>query len=593
MKSKLLRSRINLKNMGFQGKLFISDIFILLLFLFLAVTLNYRNTTTNMRNEAIYSANQTLQQTAAYIGYKANAIKNIIDIVSYDDTIQEVISTNSAYYRKDIGNWIIQTSKVRNILYNTYTTPDISSIHLYMKDGPAAIEESDEFHRMSSAEKANWYTALQNSSSLYIWFPIEESDNNKSYLSFIKKIANAGRINDFIGIISAEVPQSVFQEIAKQASTTPDTDVLIFNSYNQLIAQYGESTYSIETILDAFNTENIQSNRPVQQIYLDDVSYIAGMQGIEGTDWSVVLLTPMDDVLGSATLYRNQMYKTSLLLFVFGIPIILLISHSITSRLRILEQEMREVAQGKLDPIKEDNANDEIGKLTHTFNYTITQISSLMKEQYRLGQEIKSLELNVLQSQINPHFLYNTLDLINWLGLYNNVPDVVKASTALASFYKLSLGHGEKIVTLENEINHAAVYVEIQNMRFGNRIILNNQISEELYKFKMLKITLQPLIENAIQHGIRERDDETGTITLSASLKSGIITISVSDDGVGMSPDVLCKILDESEEKKKEYGVKNINKRIKLNYGNDYGLSYQSEQGVGTTVYIRFPAQSE
>lgn len=593
MKSKLLRSRINLKNMGFQGKLFISDIFILLLFLFLAVTLNYRNTTTNMRNEAIYSANQTLQQTAAYIGYKANAIKNIIDIVSYDDTIQEVISTNSAYYRKDIGNWIIQTSKVRNILYNTYTTPDISSIHLYMKDGPAAIEESDEFHRMSSAEKANWYTALQNSSSLYIWFPIEESDNNKSYLSFIKKIANAGRINDFIGIISAEVPQSVFQEIAKQASTTPDTDVLIFNSYNQLIAQYGESTYSIETILDAFNTENIQSNRPVQQIYLDDVSYIAGMQGIEGTDWSVVLLTPMDDVLGSATLYRNQMYKTSLLLFVFGIPIILLISHSITSRLRILEQEMREVAQGKLDPIKEDNANDEIGKLTHTFNYTITQISSLMKEQYRLGQEIKSLELNVLQSQINPHFLYNTLDLINWLGLYNNVPDVVKASTALASFYKLSLGHGEKIVTLENEINHAAVYVEIQNMRFGNRIILNNQISEELYKFKMLKITLQPLIENAIQHGIRERDDETGTITLSASLKSGIITIFVSDDGVGMSPDVLCKILDESEEKKKEYGVKNINKRIKLNYGNDYGLSYQSEQGVGTTVYIRFPAQSE
>lgn len=593
MKSKFLQSRIHLKNMGFQGKLFLSDIFILLLFLFLAVTLNYRNTTTNMRSEAIYSANQTLRQTAAYIGYKANAIKNIIDIVSYDDTIQEVISTNSAYYRKDIGNWIIQTSKVRNILYNTYTTPDISSIHLYMKDGPAAIEESEEFHRMSSAEKANWYTVLQNSSTQYIWFPIEENDNNKSYLSFIKKIANADRINDFIGIISAEIPLSVFQEIAKQASTTPDTDVLIFNSYNQLIAQYGSNTYSIVDILNAFGIGDIQSSHPAQQIYLDDVSYIAGMQSITGTDWSVVLLTPMNDILGSATLYRNQMYKTSLLLFIFGIPIILLISHSITSRLRILEQEMREVAQGKLDPITEDNANDEIGKLTHTFNYTITQISSLMKEQYRLGQEIKSLELNVLQSQINPHFLYNTLDLINWLGLYNNVPDVVKASTALASFYKLSLGDGEKIVTLENEINHAAVYVEIQNMRFGNRIILNNQISEDLYKFKMLKITLQPLVENAIQHGIRERDDETGSITLSASLESGIITITVSDDGIGMSPDILLGILDESEEKKKEYGVKNINKRIKLNYGNEYGLSYQSEQGVGTTVYIRFPAQSE
>lgn len=579
--------------MGFQVKLFISNTLILLLFLFLAVTFNYRNTTINIRNEAIYSANQTLQQTAAYIGYKANSIKNIIDIISYDDTIQDVISTSSAYYRKDIGNWIIQTSTVRNILYNTYTTPDIKTIHLYMKEGPAAIEESDDFQRLSSAEKANWYTILQNSDSTYIWFPIVESDNNESYLSFIKKIANADKINDFIGIISAEIPLSVFQEIAKQASTTPDTEVLIFNGYNQLIAQYGKNNYPIETILNAFHVENIQSNLPVQQIYLDDVSYIAGMQSIEGTDWGVILLTPMDDILSSATLYRNQMYNTSLILLIFGIPLILLISYSITSRLRILEQKMRAVAQGKFDPIEEDNLNDEIGKLTHTFNYTITQISHLMEKQYLLGQEIKSLELNVLQSQINPHFLYNTLDLINWLGLYNNVPDVVKASTALASFYKLSLGHGEKIVTLENEINHASVYVEIQNMRFGNRITLNNRIPETFYKFKMLKITLQPLVENAIQHGIRERDDETGTITLSGSLESGIVTLTVSDNGIGMSPAVLDEILNENEDKKDEYGIKNINKRIKLHYGNHYGLSYQSEQGAGTTVYIKFPAQTE
>ena len=208
MKLKLFLSRIRLKSMGFQVKLFISNTLILLLFLFLAVTFNYRNTTINIQNEAIYSANQTLQQTAAYIGYKANAIKNIIDIISYDDTIQDVISTSSAYYRKDIGNWIIQTSTVRNILYNTYTTPDIKTIHLYMKEGPAAIEESDDFQRMSSAEKANWYTVLQNSDTTYIWFPIEESDNSASSLSFIKKIANADKINDFIGIISAEIPLS-------------------------------------------------------------------------------------------------------------------------------------------------------------------------------------------------------------------------------------------------------------------------------------------------------------------------------------------------------------------------------------------------
>ena len=130
-------------------------------------------------------------------------------------------------------------------------------------------------------------------------------------------------------------------------------------------------------------------------------------------------------------------------------------------------------------------------------------------------------------------------------------------------------------------------------MRFGNRITLDNQIPRKFHKFKMLKITLQPLVENAIQHGIRERDDETGTITLAGSLASGIVTLTVSDNGIGMSPAVLDEILKETEDKKEEYGIKNINKRIKLHYGNDYGLSYESEQDRGTTVYIKFPVQTE
>ena len=221
----------------------------------------------------------------------------------------------------------------------------------------------------------------------------------------------------------------------------------------------------------------------------------------------------------------------------------------------------------------------------------IKKIIELIDEQYRSGQQVKQAELKALQAQINPHFLYNTLDLIKWKSIEHEVPDIESIVYALAKFYKLSLNKGKDIVSIEDEIAHVKVYVEIQNQRFENGISLQVDVDRKLFNYSILKIILQPIVENSILHGILEKDSRCGTIKITGSLNNGIITFFVEDDGVGMSEEKVRQLfLDGYSNQNNGYGVRNINDRIKLHYGSQYGISFKSILGQGTMVKITIPA---
>lgn len=197
-----------------------------------------------------------------------------------------------------------------------------------------------------------------------------------------------------------------------------------------------------------------------------------------------------------------------------------------------------------------------------------------------------------MQSQINPHFLYNTLDMINWLSLKNSTGEVNSAVRALANFYRLSLSGGKDIVTIADELKHVSYYLQIQNIRFGDKIKSVIDVDKDVLEYSIPKITLQPIVENAIHHGILEKPDKTGVITVKGRKIENTIIITVSDDGIGIPEENLKSImLYESLSKTgSSYGIKNINERIKLIYGNDYGLNCTSVYGKGTTVEIRLAA---
>jgi two-component system sensor histidine kinase YesM len=218
-------------------------------------------------------------------------------------------------------------------------------------------------------------------------------------------------------------------------------------------------------------------------------------------------------------------------------------------------------------------------------------MTQLIKEQYKSGQELKNSELKSLQAQINPHFLYNTLDMINWYAWNNSGQEIIAIVEDLAKFYKLSLSKGKDIISINDELAHISCYFQIQNMRFNN-LSLVVQVPQEVRRYSILKITLQPIIENAILHGILCKESKSGCITITGTLQDNIIELIVSDDGIGMDEEKLERLQrgEVGASSENGYGLVNINKRIHLHYGEEFGLEFSSTFGGGTCVKVRIPA---
>jgi two-component system sensor histidine kinase YesM len=220
----------------------------------------------------------------------------------------------------------------------------------------------------------------------------------------------------------------------------------------------------------------------------------------------------------------------------------------------------------------------------------VKRLDMLLEERYQFGMEIKSLEIKMLQSQINPHFLYNSLNIINNLGLKNNIPEVSMTVDALAKFYSLSLSKGKDTISIASEIEIVRAYMTIQNMRFGDCAEFIVNVPQNLMEYKTPKLILQPIVENALWHGILESESRKGTIKLDVKLDDGDILFIVEDDGKGMTQEKLQESLQEDlSDVQHGYGTKNINDRLTIMYGDKYGLSYKSDLGKGTIAYIRIP----
>ncbi len=267
-------------------------------------------------------------------------------------------------------------------------------------------------------------------------------------------------------------------------------------------------------------------------------------------------------------------------------------SKSLYRPMDLIIKKMEEVSTGNLNVrISEEWKGKDFRQLSNGFNIMISQINLLMDKIKKEQEEIKQIELNKLQSQIQPHFLYNTLECIHWQALSDGNRIVSRMVKALANYYRLSLSKGRDLVTLSEELSNIENYLIIQNARYSDIIQLQIDVQDNIMKILIPKITLQPLIENSIYHGIRVKERIKGKIIITAYEEENKIIISVIDDGIGMKEEQISNInksisqLDES----KGYGIKNVNKRIEIMFGIEYGLVYKQNKYGGTTVDIILP----
>ena len=268
-------------------------------------------------------------------------------------------------------------------------------------------------------------------------------------------------------------------------------------------------------------------------------------------------------------------------------------ARSITSRISDLAKQMAEGRKGTPISMPAPSVHDEVGELIETYNYMTGRMNQLMEKQKETAEELRIAEFKSLQAQINPHFLYNTMDMINWMALKGQTIEISNAVQQLAKFYKLTLSHKSNFMSLEEELEHVSIYVELQNMRFMNAIEFVVDIPDEMMGYSIPKLTLQPIVENAILHGIREKEEKSGSIVITGWREGEDYILLVSDDGVGISQQRLPEILvgqKNNNSRGTNIAVYNIHKRLEILYGVGYGLQYSSIKGQGTEVRIKIPA---
>lgn len=594
-----------LAGVGIRYKLFLVFLALVLAPFLVYTTLTIRQSSQNAEVAGRYSARQVLFQARQFIESRIEAVSRTLTFVRLDPRVSALCAADPALYRADLSRWNADATALRlTVLTFGQSNPDLAGFALYMDRGLAAFTPNPEFQRLDDHRRDEWYREASRGGANLRWFGGRYFPglDDPPRLHAVARVTDDLDLSRTVGFVRVDVPRRIIEEILDQAQFSASSAAFLLDEDGEPIALSARARGSDRPLLPAAHAAFPAGGAPdgeARTLAVDGRRYLADAARVAHTGWRLVLLVPYEDIDAFGKGVRRKMLVALAVILPLMLPLAFWVASTSTRRIARLIAGVREFERGNLALRLPGEGGDEIGELTGDLNRMASRIAWLLEERYRLGQETKSSEMRALQAQINPHFLYNTLDLVNCLALRGDASAVGAAVEALSRFFRLSLSGGAETVTLAQELAHVETYVRIQNMRFDDGIALSVDVPEELRRLPILKIVLQPLVENAILHGIRERESGRGVITVRArreaeeegGVDAGVLAVDVEDDGVGMEPGRLAELRQGVKPAEGHgYGVRNIDRRLKIRYGLPYGLTFESERGRGTRVTLRLPA---
>ncbi|WP_069998588.1 cache domain-containing sensor histidine kinase [Cellulosilyticum sp. I15G10I2] len=403
-------------------------------------------------------------------------------------------------------------------------------------------------------------------------------------MSIHQPIYDVYHINKYRGFMYISILEETLCQYYSSDSSKYPLEIFIVNEKGEIISHPNKE--KIATI-----SNFIKDTKDTSELRVIDDQIVLSSY-IKGWDWYVVGTIPQDLFYKD----RQALVITIGLLLMMMITISIIISFSISEMLlkpfKCLIESMSIVSEGDFKVrLNLDTSGEDFKKVSLGFNTMVKKINELIQEVYKEQKQINEIELKVLREQINPHFLYNTLDCIHWQALMNGQKDISNTVKALATFYRKSLNRGEDLVPLKDELEHINNYSIIQNFRYSNILKVIVDVPDIFLETLLPKITLQPLIENSIYHGLKNKKDGDGIITISAYAHDTRLVIEVKDNGKVMSEETINSINQciMAEDKDFGYGIRNVHKRIQLSFGEGYGLKYYANEQAGVIVCIEVP----
>lgn len=474
-----------------------------------------------------------------------------------------------------------------------------------MKQGVEGINlmRNDSQYIASSYEGERWYQIIDSSGDKlteckalvsgngFTFTTRKREDTNDNIILYARRFMNLNLKGKDLGIIVINIKSNIFDNFLSHITKSSIGKIYIINNENTIL--YSGEKININRKIN--NVENIalsSLDRPAGSDLLfseDGSKNLVTYKKSDKTGWTVISMISWNSLVMNLDKMRDTIIIIGLILIAVSSLVAYFISFKITNPLKMLSAQMEKVREGNFDEVRINTVpGGEIGQLTSAFIEMVVDIQGLISQVMEEQKLKRHAEFKALQSQINPHFLNNTLSSLIWMVLSDRKQESVDIISSLANLMKNSFEDDHEIIPVKRELEHLMNYVEIQRIRYKSKLHVRFDIDESALDYLMPKFLLQPLVENSILHGISLKKSG-GIIKIVAKKKDNALVFKVIDNGMGMSLKTLRTILDSNPVDKKSYGVYNVNNRVKLHYGEMYGLNFSSKPAKGTLVVLCIP----
>ena len=511
-----------------------------------------------------------LQQSVSSMDRTLDGYNSLSDYIAFDRTLAEAFSME---YGTPYEQYEQLTQKVDPILRSSsYFHGGMQRITIYTDNG--MVKHDTTVAPVSEIEETDWYQKTLEHPGLN-WF-----------VNYPEKTLFSARKLAFSG--AREGVNILYMDVDYQKLFTPYAETLISECGLYITDQEGKLVFEESRFSGKNQNYDLTYSEFLEQRDRGSADYTILCEQSNTTGWTVWLYQPVG-LAGESMRPIGVMAGVTILICIFAAVLAYFITSGMVSgRIERLTCLMQEVQEGSMDMQVGSDDRDEIGMLYRGFGSMMKRIRTLINEVYLGKITQKEAELKALQAQINPHFLYNTLSLINWKALAAGEEDISRMTLAMSTFYRTALNRGRNVLQVEAELSNTRAYLEIQSMLHDGDFDYEIEVQPEILQCESLNLILQPLVENAIHHGIEEKTDGRGKISVRGWKEDNCVWFMVEDNGVGMEQKVADKILTMES---KGYGVRNVDERIRLCYGEKYAMKVESVVGKGTKMTIHFPAK--
>lgn len=567
--NRLKRFFLNLK---FRYKIILTYFLVSIIPIIILGLFCYQQTKNLLLDQERENLRKSFSEAVIGIENSANVYSNILDYTTFNPMVLEVINHEyKSYYEMyyKFYNMLDPYIDMLRALHN-----DIQQITVYTSNN--IVKHSDYIMPMEIIENNIWYKDVLGKYKPQ-WF-IDSEKNVFLAVQFINK-----GYNDIQNILYVKInSKNFFQPLYNISST--NCGIYIVDKNDEVVFENRSYDDGNEYLLPSTELKKIEGDT----ITYDNINYILIKMDMKDLGWTAYLYKPVHLIVESS---KNIIYTV---FFIMGICVLIILvvgywlSYIIVNRIEKLTKNMKEMNMDHLEVTIESNSEDEIGVLINSFDKLIVRIKTLIQEVYKSEISKRKYEMKALQAQINPHFLYNSLSLINWKAIRSGEDEISEMAQLLSTFYRTSLNKGSSIITVENELNNTEAYVKIQSMMHNYNFDVDFDIDNKIKGYYMINLLLQPLVENAICHGIDQKRNNRGKLRISAQQKGTDIVFEIEDNGVGMKSEICERILTT---RTKGYGVKNVYDRIKLTYGENCDLRFISIPNEKTVAIMSIPVE--